>query len=350
MSKNKWMSQLNKLDGAADLNYNPFAEGNTLRVDSPSVNWVFGRGCGLPLGYSAVLYGPPKSGKSLLTNLMAASVHKTDSEGLVLKFNTEMREEGQLSDYWGIDKERYIAYNVKDPKQIFDRVKDEVLPMLQDGMPLKLIIIDSLQGVSGIRQQEAESVTNHQVGDHAMTIQKGLDILLPIIRKHKIAFIATEHIRSNIDANNKYAPKEKMGGAWAEKHFFEYFVEVKKDGAADGRADLLGNEFLDESVTDFRGKNEKTGCKIYVRMDQSSVGVEGRSGQFTLDYKKGLVNTHEEVFTMAKNMGIVSMPNNRTYVFNETKWSSKEDFLTALRDNTELQKQILTKIYSKDMY
>ena len=63
------MKQLNKMEGAIDSEYNPFAPQNVLRSPSPSLNWIFGQGSGLPFGYSAIFYGPPKGGKSLSSYL-----------------------------------------------------------------------------------------------------------------------------------------------------------------------------------------------------------------------------------------------------------------------------------------
>lgn len=344
---NKWMKTLQSMDGAVDKEYDPFAKGNVLQSKSPSLNWIFGKGAGIPFGYSAVLFGPPKSGKSLVSNLFAGALHQADKNAMVIKFNTEMREEGQMADYWGVDQDRYIAYNVNQPELIFDRIVREIAPMVEDGMPLKLIVIDSLQGIQGIRESQAESITNQQIGDSALTIQKGLKAILPIIRKHKIALICTSHIRANLDAG-MYGPKEKMAGAWAQKHFFEYFVEIKRDNSAESKADVLGNKFEDDGAKDFRGNKEVTGHKIYAKMSESSVGVAGRSGEFTLSYKEGLVNTYEEVFEMAKNLGLVERPNNRTYVMDGVQYSSKAEFAEALKDE-KIAKKILDQVYARDL-
>ena len=58
---NRWMQKLAKLDGAVTEKHNPF--NSVIRFPSPSVNFIFGGGWGLPRGYSMILYGPPKAGK-----------------------------------------------------------------------------------------------------------------------------------------------------------------------------------------------------------------------------------------------------------------------------------------------
>jgi len=338
---NKWMEKLQKMDGAIEKEYNPFAKENILRSPSPSLNWIFGKGAGIPFGYSAIFYGPPKSGKSLSSYLMASQLHKDDPEALVVRFDTEMRADAQLDPMWGIDQDRFMAYNVNDPTQIYDRIANEFADMLEQGAPIKMIIIDSLQGMKGVKRMGKDSVADHLMGDDALTHTIGLKNILPIIRKYKIALLCTSHIRANLDAG-MYGPKEKMAGGWAQKHFFEYFVSVAKNNSS---ADKIENE----NVKDFRGKKEILGHKIKVKMEDSSVGIQGRSGEFTLSYKQGLINVGEEIATLAKSLKLVEMPNNRTYVVGDKKYTSKADFTKALEEDTELAQSLLEQIYARDL-
>jgi hypothetical protein len=292
-----------------------------------------------------LLWGPPKAGKSVVSDAFVAGLHAKDKDAMAIKFDTEMREMGHKEAFWNIDESRYAVYNVNEPQNIFDRLVKDIFPMVEQGMPLKLIIIDSLQGIQGVKAANADSVTDHQMGDHAQTIQKGLMVIMPFLRRNKISLIATAQIRGNLDAG-MYGPKEKMAGGFHQKHSFEYFVKVTRDNSSEGKKDALGNE-LTNDVKDFKGKEERTGHKIYVEMTESSRGVAGRSGQFTFDYNKGIINVEEEIFELAKNLNLVERPNNRTYVLNGVNFSSKEEFITAIRDQEDVRNQLLKQIYSK---
>jgi hypothetical protein len=339
---NKWMQQLQKMDGAVDAEYNPFLKENVCRSPSPSLNWIFGKGAGIPYGYSAIFYGEPKAGKSLASYLFTSQMHKDTEDGICIRFDTEMRADAQLDPMWGIDTDRYIAYNVNDPQKIYDRISNELGDMIEQGMPVKMIIIDSLQGMKGVKRMGKDSVADHLMGDDALTHGIGLKNILPIIRKHKIALICTSHIRANLDAG-MYGPKKKMAGGWAQKHFFEYFVEVSKNNSS---ADKIEDK---EGGNDFRGKKEILGHKIKVKMADSSVGIQGRSGEFTLEYKRGLVNVGEEIAVLAKKYKLVEMPNNRTYIVGEKKYTSKADFVQALEEDQELSELLLEQIYEQDL-
>ena len=347
---NDWMKQLNKMDGAVDKEYNPYALENVIRSTSPSLNWTFAKGCGLPYGQSMIVYGPPKAGKSLISNLFIAGMHQANPDYIAVRFNTEMREGAQGdNDKWGIDSNRFQGYDVNEPQLIFDRITNELTPMLESGMPLKLIIIDSMEGIEGVKAANKESILSHTIGDHALTIGEGLKRILPVIRRHRIAVICTSHIRANLNMTGGHGPATKMAGGYAQKHWFEYYMEVKRDKSAEGKVSIDGQKFEDGDSRDFKGNKELTGHKIWTKMAESSVGVAGRTSQFTLDYNNGIKNTYEEIFQLAKNLGLVERPNNRTYVVDGVKYNSKGDFAKALKDDEELAKKLLDKAYSRDI-
>lgn len=334
-----WMKRLKKMEGAVDDNYDFYAPGNILRSGSPSLNWIYGKGCGLPFGLSTIFYGPAKAGKSLASYLMAGQLHKDNPEAIVIRFDTEFRSEPLKKDnMWGIDPDRFIAYNTNDPTQIYDRITGEIREMLEEGAPIKLIIIDSITVMKGVKRMGKDSVADHLMGDASLTTGIGLQNILPVIRKHKVAFICTTHIRANFDAG-MYGPKTKMAGGHSLKHFFEYYIEVKRDNSADSKIEDK------EGGTDFRGKKEILGHKIYVKMAESTRGVAGRTGEFTIDYKKGLINVGEEIATLAKRYKLVEMPNNRTYIVGDKKYTSKAAFNKALEEDQELAQSLLQKIY-----
>ena len=178
-----WMKMLNKMEGAVDRDYDYYAEGNFIRTNSPSMNYIFSKCPGLSFGEFMLLWGPPKAGKSIITNAFIAGLHAQDPNAIAVKFDTEMRSTGREEPFWGIDDDRFQAFNANEPELIFDRIKDEFLPMLQKGFPMRLLIIDSLRGVAGVKASNAKSVTDHQMGDKAMTIQKGLEAIMPVLRR-----------------------------------------------------------------------------------------------------------------------------------------------------------------------
>jgi hypothetical protein len=93
----------------------------------PSVNWSFAMpGNGMPFGYSMILYGPPKGGKSFLINAMIGQLHKDDPEAIAITYNTELRGQIQTNAnqlaLWGIDPDRFQVYDTNAPENIFDKI------------------------------------------------------------------------------------------------------------------------------------------------------------------------------------------------------------------------------------
>jgi hypothetical protein len=150
-------------------------------------------------------------------------------------------------------------------------------------------------------------------------------------------------MRANMNMGNPHAPKEKSAANFYTRHAFEYFIQISKAGAADDKADLLGNKLESDTIKDFKGNKDITGHKIYFKMADSSLGTPNRTGQLTIDYKLGIINTHEEVFELGRNTGIIELTGNRFYTIEGVKHNSKEEALEALKDKA-LQKIVLERV------
>ena len=346
---NKWLKQLRAYDDTVNYEYDSFAPENCLYTPSPYFNWIFAnKSNGVPKNASVLFFSEQKAGKSLSCYAMILEMQRRDKEGIAIYFNTELRGQLQHGVFPEIDKERMVIYDTKDPKEIFDRIETDIQAMVQDGMPLRMIIIDSLTNIQGVKRKDAESVEDHLRGDHALTVQTGMDKLIPFCKRNKILLIATSQMRAKQDATPG-GPKEQMAESWAVKHAFEYFVSLKRAGAADDKMDIEGKTFEDETVKDARDNKQLTGHKIYVKMEASSIGPQGRSGVFTMDYERGIINQHEEIFFLGKNTGVIKTEsNNRVYVYEDKKYVGKKEMALAIRDNPKIAASILSEVVAQD--
>lgn len=355
----KFMEKLLQIEGAVIEAKNPHL--SVIQSPSPSLNFCFGNGQGLPRGYSMLLYGPPRGGKSVICNAMAGQAHRDYPDGWVIKFNTEFREGGQTDAaqkaLYGIDPERYIAYEVNQPDQIFDVIEHQLAALAADGMDIVLVIIDSLNGIQGRRQMNADSIMVQQIGDNAATIQEGLKRILATQRKHNFALILTSHIRAQMDTKTSggaivhttQTTAIRPAVSYATQHHCEYYMYTAPAGGADAKKDMTGKALEDDSVTDLQGNAERTGHKIRVKMTDNSVGPKGRVGEFTLDYNHGIVNTHEEVFYLGVARGIIERPTNVMYAFDGKEWRGKEAMANAIKDDPAMSDKILAELKKRDM-
>jgi hypothetical protein len=357
---NKWLKQLRAYEDTVNYDYDSFASENCLYTPSPYVNWIFAnKSQGAPKNSSILWFSEPKAGKSLSCYAMILEMQRRDDE-LVKKgklepdqrrfaiyFNTELRGQLQHNVFPAIDKDRLIIYDTNLPEEIFDRVEHDIKAYVQDGLPLGMIIIDSLNNITGVKRLAAESVANHLIGDKALTLQTGLEKLIPFCKKNKIFLAATAQIRGNLDGGYN-APKEKMAATWASKFAFEYYISLKRAGSADDKMDIEGKTFEDDDGKDARGNKLLNGHKIYAKMEQSSLGPQGRAGVFTVDYEHGIVNQHEEVFFLGKNANIITLRGSRFYSFGDKEWDSKAACANAIKDDPKLAKAILDAVKKLD--
>jgi RecA/RadA recombinase len=347
--KINWFEKAMALDGAVK------DEKESIFIDSPSpsVNHLFGPDFGIQRGSSVAMYGPAKSGKSYLANSIAGKFLKDNPDSYVIKFNPEYRESHltpEMKKVFGLDNDRYIAYETNDPLMIFDRIAGPINDWASNGMDIGLIIIDSVNGIRGRRSIADQSIEKQQIGDLALTLKEGLKLILPVQRKHRIAMILTTHIAAELDAaEQKRGNKVKMAAGYGLQHHCEQFIYIEPWRAKDGRQTLLGQDFRDESKKDMVGNSEITGHKVRVVMKDNTNGPKGRVGVFTLDYKNGIINTEEEVFLLAKGCGAFEMPNHTSYIFNGEKWTGKESVLKAIANKPDLKAALIKKIREIDM-
>jgi hypothetical protein len=351
-NKSTW-DKLDEMEGFVDINAGEEAVMNCLRTPSPSVNWAFAQpGFGLPYGCGLLLYGPPKGGKSVLVNGIVGQVHQDDPDAYVLKYDSELRFKFQCTPTtmkkFNIDPKRYKGRDTNIPKEIFDSIENDVPAIIQSGTKISAIIIDSLSGIQGRRTLDADTIDTQQRGDHALTIKDGLMRILPVIRRHNIALICTTHVRAEQDTQEaKNNGPTKMHAAWATKHIFEYFAYVEPNFSQPGKVSLAGEEFVDPTVVDFMNKEQKNGRKMRFTIEDSSFPYGGRTAEFTLNYDDGIVNQHEEIFTLAKNYGIIKQ-GGAWYTIDDKKYNGVVKVVEALRDDRELQHKLLDEVKKID--
>jgi RecA/RadA recombinase len=354
------MAEILKLDGYVTKDHKDIFA-TTVQSHSPSLNYIFDNTWGLPLGYSGLLGGAPKGGKTLITNSFIGTLHQADPEAYVLKYNTEFRERAQMTPQqkmvWGIDDDRYIVFETNVPNQIFDNIELLIPKMYEAGMPVKLLVIDSLTDILGRQEMKSESVDKNTIGDRAKTLNVGFARIRALLAKYEVATILTCQIRAEMDQYEQtLGNKTKFAsGGFKMEHMCEYFIEVTPMRSKAGKVDLLGNELRDHSVkvavTDSAQTKDGdfSGHKVKVKMKNSSLGRSGREGLFTLDHDRGIINTHEEVFILGKGFGIIGQPNKQSYTITshpvlheslkgylEHAWRGKETFLDTLKNNSEL--------------
>ena len=349
MGKNKWVKAMEKFDAVVTERKDMFADENLLKTFSPTFNSIFGRTHGVPGGYSLVMYGPPKCGKSVISHLMIGWLHQNHPDAIAMKIDTERRSDGQLDEeacrLYGIDEDRLVVMQTNKPKHIFDQIETKIAALCQAGAPIRLIVLDSLNGIQGRREGKNDSVENVTIGDHALTVQTGMKRILDTIRDNNICLVLIDQIRAELnELERKRGNNFKMQSSFGVQHLVEYFVCVEENRNAAGRQDLEGNEFRDKAA------GETSAMKIRFKMRDSTMAgyTKGREGELTFDFRKGLVNVNEEVFLLGTRRGVITQPKQGYYdILGQTIHGAPKT-LAALKDKA-LQDAVIAEVIRRDM-
>jgi hypothetical protein len=359
MAGKNWMEKLSKLKGAVVERRDVHA--TVVQTRSPSLNFIYGNSWGLPKGYSTILYGPPKSGKSVIGYEHVGQLHRDYTDDIAIKFNTEFREEGQLSpkmmEAYGIDPKRYMGFDSNHPAEIYDVLENEVDVWCKEGMPLGLVIIDSMNGVQGRRALGDEGgIMQQQIGDVALTNKEGLKRVLQIQRRHRFSLLMSCHVAIEMDAaEQRRGNKFKMGAGIGVQHHAEYFVYVEPVKGKEGVKSQVGGEkaveLIDSAKTDMLDKGQAYGHRVRVVMKDSSMGPKGRTGEFTFSDHEGIINTHEEVYHLGMNRGVVLKDGGNFYTvtgYPTPKIKGEQNFADYLKTDKTCQDFILKELRRQD--
>jgi hypothetical protein len=317
---------------------------------SPSMNFCFGRGYGLPRGSSVALWGLPKSGKSFIFNAMVGLLHRTDPTAIVVKWDSEYRSKYQLTAQivkaMGIDMKRYVIIEGNKPI-IFDQMC-KVEDMIKNGANIPLMCVDSTTMILGRREAESETIMTQQRGDQAMTVQLGLQRFIGIQKENDISLVLMQQARAEMDQQKvKRGEATKMAAAFGVQHHCEFFLNVEKNSYASGSKDDLENKLENVNRPDILGNGEQTGHRIRMWMQDSSMGPKNRQGELTIDYNHGVIMPHQEIFKLCHEWDIITT-RGAWYKFDGKEWNGKAKILGAMEADLGLQTAMFDALKAQD--
>ena len=292
----KWMTQLTKDFGgvmAADL-----PDLQVISLPSPSLNWAVGNG-GIYEGKAVTFYGPESGGKSLLSLLTMIEIQKADSNAIVAWFDAEYSFNKDWFAKLGGDLTRLVVYQTNDPVKIFDFMWTDMLIMLQDGMPLRGMVIDSVKSILYPGDVKATSTDLTMGGSGAKYLGPTLKRLLPVIRDYNITTCLVQQVTEEIDGYKKLANPWVVPDGRALKHFSDYMCEVTKVESKAGKM-TEGKNMMNS--------DQQVGHKVRVKIKKNRAGAPARVAEFNLHYDHGIVDTENELFDLAKSLGVIFHP------------------------------------------
>jgi RecA/RadA recombinase len=340
MSVNKWMKKLESdfAKVAADMDK---PSENTIRLASPSFNWAVGNG-GLTEGKAVCFFGPESSGKSLLSQLVLVELQKKYPESIQILIDAEFSFNRDWFEKLGGDLNRLLVKQTNDPLEIFDWLEKDVLEMLQDGAPINGLMIDSVKSIRYPGDLKDKSTDITMGGSGAKYLGPALKGLLPIIRTYNITTLLVQQVYEEMDQYKKMNNPWIIPDGRALKHFCDYMLQVERVDTKAGRL---------EEGKNIAGGAYQVGHKVRVKGKKNRVGAPYRVAEFTLRYDSGIVDTENEIYELAKSLGVIyhpispntGKPNNMMWAFADYP-QVKGD--TNMRFFVTSSEQILEEVYS----
>lgn len=298
---NKWMSKLvsaaNKARASDDI---PLPSEKVVKLDSPSFNWATGTG-GIPAGKAVCLYGGENGGKSLLMQLIFARIQQDDPEAICVLFDAEYAHNPAWFKKLGGDSSRLLVVQSNTPTDIFDWIWGGMLEMIQDGAPIKAIGIDSVKAIAYPRDIKEDSTKIVMGGAGAAYLGSALKRVLPVIRENNITTVLLQQVYEELDPMKAMRNPYRLPDGRALKHFCDLMIQVDRLDTKNGI--LEGGETI-------AGGKAQTGHKIRLKNKKNRVGSPYRVAEFTLDYEKGIIDTHNEAINLGVSLNLIKHPIN----------------------------------------
>lgn len=297
MTVGKWMSKLED-DYAKVAAKIPRPSKNVIKLPSPSFNWAVGNG-GLAEGKAVCIFGPESGGKSLLCQLALIEIQKKHPESIQILIDAEFSFNPDWFDKLGGDLDRLLVKQTNDPLKIFDWLEKDVLQMLQDGAPINGLMIDSVKSIRYPNDIKEKTTDLTMGGSGAKYLGPALKGLLPIIRNYNITTLLVQQVTEEMDQYKKMNNPWVIPDGRALKHFCDYMLQVERVDTKAGR--------VEEGKTMTGGSNQ-VGHKVRVKGKKNRVGAPYRVAEFTLKYDTGIVDTENEIYELAKSLGLIYHP------------------------------------------
>jgi recombination protein RecA len=342
----KWMSKLINDFGVVADQLSTSVPAVSTR--SPSLNWATDIG-GFQPGKISVLYGPEQSGKSLLAMMAVADVQKKDKEAIFIWFDAEFSFNLPLFKKIGGDASRLIIRRSNDPLKIFDYIGGEMLEMLQDGAPIKGIIIDSIKAIRYPKESNMKKTTDQKMGGTgASYLPSALKLIIPVIAEYNLLTFFVQQVTMEIDPMKALRNPYVLTEGRALKHAADLMLEIVK---LDTKAGVL------ESGENIHGGAQQVGHKVRIKVKKNRLGRPARTAQFTYHYDRGIIDTDVEIFELAKSLGVIYHPiNPDTGKVNAQMWQfanypairGEANMLAFVRESKQVQDEMLAACFKHE--
>jgi len=296
---------------------------------------------GWPKGRLIQVAGHESSGKTLISLMAIREWQRKAPHNWALFIDAEYTFDPSWAERLGVDLSRLRIMKTNDGVEIFERlcgkphkepgkpkVKKGILDLVieqggADKSGLGIIVLDSVAAVVP-PQEEASEVGKQNVAALARFLTPELRRIVPILADSQVVFIGINHLKTTI---GQYGDPETSPGGKAWFFHCSLMVNVARIKREDCRI--------------YDNTKELVGHRIRAKIGKNKTAPPFREAEMDILYLGGFTNRHTEIKDLAVKYGIVTRPNNQTYVFEDLNVRGKDNFLAHLEQNQELCEKLL---------
>jgi len=282
----------------------------TIPSGSFTVDEALGVG-GWPRGRIIEIYGPQAGGKTLLSLLAIAEAQKKG--GLAAFIDVEHALDITWAKKLGVDVNNLYFVQPNYGEQALTIIEE-----LAKTNKFDIIVLDSTAALVPKAELEGE-LEDHQIALQARMLSKALRRALLSIGKGTATVIFINQTRTN--PMQMFGNPETTPGGEALKFYSSLRVNVMRKGGSD----------IKEGGT-------VIGHRVRIKVTKNKVAPPFKEAEFTIRYMTG-VDRIDELATMAIDKGVIEL-RGPMYNFGDQKWQGRVNFITALFESENLQKDI----------
>lgn len=247
-------------------------------------------GGGFPRGRLIEIYGKEASGKTSIALTAVGNVQREGGTAVFVDFENAL--DPNYARKLGVNIEELAVAQPDFAEQGLNLV----YKLIQSGV-VDIIVIDSIAAMIPKAELEAD-MEQQTIGLLARILSRGLKQIASAANKTGTTVVFINQTRDAVGSFSPYGTPQTTPGGKAMKFYASQRIEVQRKGQVKDGKDIIGNE-------------------VKIKIVKNKIAPPFGEGMTVLTFGRG-INPAAELIEVGPEIGVITRPNNRTYIETET--------------------------------